>query len=110
MDVLPVTFTAVALTSFIYGFPVIQNFQLRIYSSMHKEITILRNITKHSYIPVGNALMSNNIQTCPYVLADLRGTQSRDLSVIYVIEFILLSHLQLIRPLYVLFLEITKAH
>jgi len=53
--------------------------------------------------------MSNYIQTCPYVLADLLGTQSREFSVIYVIEFIL-SHLELITPLYELFLEIIKAH
>jgi len=87
-----------------------QNFQLGIFNDVHKEITILRIIKKLSYIPVVKALMSNNIQTCPYVLADLRGMQSRELSVIYVIEFILLSHLQLIRPLYELFLEIIKAH
>jgi len=54
--------------------------------------------------------MSNNRQTCPSVLGDLRGTQRRELSVIYLIEFILLSHLQLISPLYELFLDSTKAH
>jgi len=60
---LPVIFTAVALPSFIHGFPIIQNFQLRIYNDVHKEITILRINTKRSYIPVIKAVMSNNIQT-----------------------------------------------
>ena len=54
--------------------------------------------------------MSNNRQTCPSVLGELRGTERRELSVIYQIDFILLSHLQLIRLLYELFLEIMKAH
>jgi hypothetical protein len=54
--------------------------------------------------------MSNNRQTCPSVLSELRGTQRREFSVMYLIDFILLSHLQLIRPLYELLLEIIKAH
>jgi hypothetical protein len=66
---------------------------------------------KHSYNPVVKAVVSNNRQTCPSVLRDLRGThKSRELSVMYLIDFILLSHLQLIRSLYELFLEIIKAH
>ena len=77
---------------------------------MHKVITILRINTKRSYIPVIKAVMSNNTQTWPCVLGELWGTESRELCVIYVIEFILLSHLQLISPMYELFLEITKAH
>ena len=53
--------------------------------------------------------MTNNRQTCPFVLRDLRGTHnSRELSVMYLIDFILLSHLQLIKPLYELFLVIMK--
>jgi hypothetical protein len=41
---------------------------------------------------------------------DLQGTnKSFELSAIYLIDFILFSHLQLIRPLYELFLEIIKA-
>ena len=75
---MPVIFTAVALPSFIHGFPTKQNFQLRIYNDVHKEIII----TKVYYIPVIKALMSNNKQTCPSVLGDLRGTQRRELSVI----------------------------
>ena len=105
-DVLPVIFTAGALSSFIHEFPITQNFQLRIYNDVYKEITI----TELYYIPLVKALMSNNRQTCPSVLGDLRGTLRRELSVIYLIDFILLSHLQLIRPLYELFLEIIKAH
>ena len=82
------------------------NFQLGIYNDVHKEITI----TKLYFISVVKALMSNNRQTCRSVLGDLRGTQRHEISVIYLIDFILLSHLQLIRPLYELFLEIIKAH
>ena len=104
-DVLPVIFTAVALPSFIQGFPITKNFQLRIYNDDRKEITF----TKFYSIPVVKALMSNNSQTCPSVLGDLRGTLRRELSVIYLIDFILLSHLQLIKPLYELFFEIIKA-
>ena len=81
-----------------------------VYNYVHKEITILRNITKLSYIPIVKSLMSNKIQTCPCVLDELRVTQSREITVIYIIEYILLSHLQLIRLLYELFLEIIKAH
>ena len=84
----------------------IKNFQLGIYNGVRKEITI----TKLYYIPVVEALMSNDRQTCPSVLGDLRGTQSREISVIYLIDFILFSHLQLIKPLYELYLEIMKAH
>jgi len=105
-DVLPVIFTAGALSSFIHGFPITQNLHLLIYNDVHKGITI----RKLYYIPVVKALVSNNRQTCPSVFGDLRGTQRRELSVIYLIDFILLSHLQLIRPLYGLFLEIIKAH
>ena len=104
-DILPAIFTAGALPSFIHGFPITQNFQLQNYNYVHREI----NITKLYYIPVVKALMSNNRQTCPCVLGDLRGTQRRELSVIYQIDFILLSYLQLIRPLYELFLEIINA-
>jgi len=75
---LPVIFTAGALPFFILGFPTTQNFQLRIYNDVHKEITI----TKLYYIPVAEALMSNNRQTCHSVLGELRGTQRRELSVI----------------------------
>jgi hypothetical protein len=67
-------------------------------------------IAKLYYIRVVKALMSNNRQTRPSVLGDLRGTQRRELCVIYLIDFNLLSHLQLIRPLYELFLESIKAH
>jgi len=42
--------TAVALHSFIYRFPVTQNSQLRIYSDVPQQVTIARNVTKHSYI------------------------------------------------------------
>ena len=66
---------------------------------------------KHSYIPVVKALVTNNRQICPPVLRDLRGThKSREFSVMYLIGFNLLSHLELISPLYELFLEIIKAH
>ena len=87
---MPVKFTAGALTSIIHEFPITQNFQLRIYNDVRKEITI----TKLYYIPVVKALMSNNRQTCPSVLGDLRGTQTGELSVIYLIDFILVPHLQ----------------
>jgi len=64
---------------------------------------------KHSYIPIVTTFVTNNIQTS--VLRDLRGThKSREFSVMYVIDFNVLSHLQLLRPLYELFLEIIKAH
>jgi hypothetical protein len=66
---------------------------------------------KHSYIPVVKTFATNGRKSCPSVLSDLRGThKSRELSVMNLIDFILLSHLQLIRPLYELFLEIIKAH
>ena len=100
-----VIFTAGALHFFILGTPIIKNFQLGIYNNFHKEITI----TKLCYIPVLKALMSNSRQTCPSVLGDLRGTHRPEMCVIYLIDFILLSHLQFIRPLYELFLEIIKA-
>ena len=55
--------------------------------------------------------MKNNKQTNRTVLSDLRGThRSRELSVMYLTYIILLSHLQLMSPLYELFLEIIKAH
>ena len=41
------------------GFPIIQNFKLRIYNDIRKEITFLRIITQLSYIPVVKSLMSN---------------------------------------------------
>jgi hypothetical protein len=54
--------------------------------------------------------MTNKRQTCSSVLSDLRGThESRELSVTYLLYLILLSHLQFIRPLYELFLEIINA-
>jgi hypothetical protein len=66
---------------------------------------------KHSYFPAVETLATNNKQICPSVLRDLRGNRkSRELSVIYLNDFILLFHLQLIRLLYELFLEIIKAH
>ena len=99
-DVLPVIITAGALPSFIHGFRIIQHYQLYI---------LLQRYYKFCYIPVVKTLTSNNRQTCLSVLGDLRGTQRRELSVIYQIEFILLSHLQLIMPLYELLLEIIKA-
>jgi hypothetical protein len=103
-------FTAVALPAFIHRFPVTHYSQLRKYSDVQKLTRVVRNITKHSYISVVKTLMTNNRQTCPSVFSDLRGTHKRrDLSVMYLIVFILLSHLQLIRPLYELFLEIIKA-
>jgi len=62
---------------------------------------------KHSCIRVVKTFVTNNRQTS--VLRDLRGThKSREFSVMYLIGFNLLSHLQLIRPLYELFLEIKK--
>jgi len=104
-------FTAVALPSFIYRFPITQNSQLQIYNVMQQQIILMRNITKHSHISVVKALMTNNTQLRPSALRDLRGThKSRELSVMYLIDFILLSHLQLIIPLYELFLEIIIAH
>jgi hypothetical protein len=102
---------AVALTSVIHRLPITQNSQLRIYSDIQGQITILRNVTKYSYIPVIKALVTHNKQTCSSVFTDLRGTYKRpELSLIYLIDSILLSHLQLIRPLNELFLEIMKAH
>jgi len=68
---LPVIFTAGALPSFIHGFAITQNLQLRIYNDFHEEITI----TKLYYIPVVKALKCINRQTCPSVLGDLRRTQ-----------------------------------
>ena len=104
-------FTAVALPSFIYRFPITQNSQLQIYNVMQQQIILMRNITKHSHISVVKALMTNNTQLRPSALRDLRGThKSREFSVMYVIDFNVLSHLQLLRPLYELFLEIIKAH
>jgi len=43
--VLPEMFIAVPLVSFIHRFPIIQNFQLRIYNDVHEEITILKIVT-----------------------------------------------------------------
>ena len=103
---MPVIFNAGALPSSILGFPITQNFQLRIYKDVHKEISV----TKLYYIPAVKALMSYNRQTCPSVLGDLRGTQSRKLYVIRLTDFNLLSHLQLIKPLCELFLERIKDH
>jgi hypothetical protein len=104
-------FNVVLLHSIIHKFPIIQNSQLRIYSDIQQQRTIMRNVTKYSYIRLVKTFMTNNRQTCPPVLSDWRGThKSRELTVIYLIDFILLSHLQLIRPLYELFLEIIKAH
>jgi hypothetical protein len=104
-------FTAVALPSFIHRFPITQNSQLRIYSDMQQQLILMRNVTKHSYNPVVKTFATNNTQLCPSVLSDWRGSyKSSELFVIYLIDFILLSHLQLIRPLYELFLEIIKAH
>ena len=54
---------------------------------------------------------TNNTQTSPSVSRDLQGTRKySESSVIYLIYLILLSHLQLIRPLYEQFLEIMIAH
>jgi len=109
-DILPVIFTADALPSFIHRLSITQNYQLRSYNDIQQQVTILINVTKHSYIPLVKPRMTNNRQTCPPVLSDLRGTRkSRESSVIYLIYLILLSHLQLIRPLCELFLEIMKA-
>jgi len=68
-------------------------------------------MVKYSYIPVVKSFVTNKRQTSPTLLSDLLGTKkSRELSVMYLIDFILLSHLELIRPMYGLFLEIIKAH
>ena len=75
---LPLIFTGGALPTFIHGFPIKQNFQLRIYNNIRKEITFI----KFYYIPVVKALMSNNRHTCPSVLGDLRRTQRGEFFVI----------------------------
>jgi hypothetical protein len=59
------TSIAVALPSFTHRFPITQNSQLRIYSYIQQEITIVRNVTKLPYIPVVKSLVTNNGQTCP---------------------------------------------
>jgi hypothetical protein len=110
-DILTVMFTAVALPSFIQRSSITKKFQLRIYSDIQQQLTILRNVTKPSYIPVVTALVTHNRQTCPSLLMNLQGDHKCcELSAIYLIDLILFSHLQLIRPLYGLFLEIIKAH
>ena len=99
-DILPVIFTTVALPSLIHRLLITQNYQLRIYNVFQHQATILRNVTKLSYIPVVKSLVTNNRQTCPSVLMDLQGTHNCcELSVIYLIYCILFSHLQLISPL-----------
>ena len=71
----------------------------------------MRNVKKHSYIRVDKFLTTNSRQICVSVLSDLRGPHKRrDIPVMYLIDFILLSHLQLIILLYELLLEIIKAH
>jgi hypothetical protein len=87
--VLPEMYIAVALPSFIHRFPITQHSELRIYNDIQEQTSILRNATKHLYIPVVETLMTNNRQTWPSVLSDLRGTyKSRDFSVTYLIDFI----------------------
>ena len=60
---LPEMFMAVALLSFIHRFPITHICQLQIYSDIHEQIKIVRNVTKHSYIPVVKTLTTNNRQT-----------------------------------------------
>ena len=79
------------------------------YSDIQEQIIILRNITKNTYIPLVKSLMTNNRQTWASLLCHLWWNhKSREISVTYLIYLILLPHLQLIRPLYELFLEIIK--
>jgi len=59
------TSIAVALTSFNHRFPITQNSQLRISSDIQQQTTIVRNVTKHSYILLVKFLVTNNGQTCP---------------------------------------------
>jgi hypothetical protein len=85
-------FMAVALLSLYTDSPLQKKkIQLSINRDIQLQVTIQRNVET-------------------FVLRDLRGThKSRELYVMYLIDFILLSYLQLIRPLYELFLEIIKA-
>ena len=61
--ILPENCIAVALHSFIHKFPITQRFQLRIYRDIQEQIKIVRNVTKHSYMPVVKSLVPNNGQT-----------------------------------------------
>jgi len=76
-------FIAVALPYFTHRLPITQNSQLRIYNDIQRQITIMRNATKHKYIPVIITLMTNKRQACPSVLSELRGIhKSREFFII----------------------------
>ena len=110
-DILSLYLTTVALPSRNHRFPVTQFFQLQIYSAVQLHLWHLRNGTKLSYLPSVKGLVSSNRQTCSPILDILLGTHnSLEMSVMYLIDFIILYHLQLMNTLYELFLKIIKAH
>ena len=108
-DILLLTFTADIINYFIHRFLITQSFQLRNYDIQQQMINLENLQTLVN--PLFKIRMTNNKQTNPPVLCDLRGThKSRELSLMHLTYIILLSHLQLMSPLYELFLEIIKAH